>query len=79
MMAWWFSRISRLMWWVHTRFSSTLLAWGGQGGQWGWARGSPRVLPTPCPPYLQAVLLLAVLVVSQAEAERVPRALDQHQ
>lgn len=31
------------------------------------------------PPYLQAVLLLAMLVVCQAEAQRVPCALNQHQ
>lgn len=41
----------------------------------------PQGVPTPGPArtHLQAVLLLDVLVVSQAEAERVPGALDQHQ
>lgn len=52
---------------------------GGQGRQWGQAEGSLGCPLSPLSPYLQAVLLFAVLVVSQAEAERVPRALDQHQ
>lgn len=49
-MAWWFSRMSLLMWCVHTRFSSALLAWGGGNGSMRWA-GAPRPPTpyTPCP------------------------------
>lgn len=42
---------------------------GGQGRWWGRAEGSLGCPLTPLSPYLQAVLLFAVLVVSQAEAE----------
>lgn len=42
-------------------------------------RSVPKGDPHPMLPYLQAVLLLAMLVVCQAEAQRVPRALNQHQ
>ncbi len=29
--AWWFSRMSLFMWWAHSFFSSTVLAWETQG------------------------------------------------
>lgn len=80
--AWWFSRMSLFMWWAHSFFSSTVLAWETQ---WTMIKANTvnslngssvcRDLET----HLNRVRLLGVLVMRHAEAQRIFGTFYQHQ